>query len=154
MTDPTDPTPEREGARDPADMFQQVFGVSEDDLIRQNIDPAEYARQNIRRALNDPDTASRVLSPSDQLWRVQMRWGRRGFAALFVSIGFLALSHVHPVHWLSIIAAALVVIGALVMNVLVIKYRHQYVEACRKEGVEPEWVERRRQMWGRWRPRQ
>jgi len=145
----TDPTPERDEARDPAGTFQEVFGVSKDELVRQNIDPDEYARQNIRRTLKDPEKASRVLPPSAQLWRVQMRWGGRGFAALFVSIGFLALSRVHPVHLLGIIAAVLVFIGALIMYVLMMKYRHQYVDACRQEGVEPEWRERRRQMWGR-----
>lgn len=120
---------EREGDGDPADTFQQVFGVSKDELARQNIDPDEYALQNIRRALKDPEKVNPFLSPSDQLWRVRISWGRRGFAALFVSIEFLALSHVRPVHWIAIVAAILVFIGALVMYVLMVKYRRQYVSA-------------------------
>ena len=55
--------------------FEQLFGVTEDELERQGIDPGSYARKNVRNALKDQSKWNGLIPRSTQLSLLWTRWG-------------------------------------------------------------------------------
>jgi hypothetical protein len=90
-----------EGSR----QFHRLFGISEDELISRGIDPGDYARKNVRKALRDATKWNGILPKSNQFGILWTRWGLRGFIAFFIGIGFLAVSKFQALHWLGIVGA-------------------------------------------------
>ncbi len=123
--------------------FFQTFGVSEDELIRRGIDPGVYARDHIREALKNERTMKSILPSSYQYGILWTRWGWRGFVSMFVGVGFLALSKFSPLRWEAIAGAYLMLLIAVATYVVALRYRRRYVQACRDEGREPTWRQRR-----------
>lgn len=119
--------------------FARLFRVTEEELISRGVDPSDYARQNIREALKNRNNWDLVLPKSNQYGLLWTRWGLRGFAAMFVGLGFLALSKYQPLHSLGIALAFVMWLVTLVTYALMLKYRRMYVTACRNENVAPTW---------------
>ena len=57
--------------------FEQLFGVTEDELEEQGIDPGAYARKNVRNALKDQSKWNGLIPRSTQLSLLWTRWGLR-----------------------------------------------------------------------------
>jgi len=119
--------------------FARLFGVTEEELINRGIDPDVYAQKNIRGALKNRSNWDLVLPKSNQYGLLWTRWGSRGFIAMFIGVGFLAVSKYQPLHWLGISLAYAMVLVALVTYALMLKYRSKYIAACRAEKVSPTW---------------
>jgi len=124
---------------EPEGKFARLFGVTEEELIHRGIDPDVYAEKNIRNALKKRSNWDLVLPKSYQYGLLWTRWGSRGFIAMFIGVGFLAVSKYQPLHWLGISLACAMVLVALVAYALMLKYRRKYVAACRAEKVSPTW---------------
>lgn len=123
--------------------FEARFGVSPKQLQEQGIDPATYVLDQIARRGRDI-SPSRPLAgaPSSVLAVAYTGWGMRGYYAIFVGLGFLALSKLAPVHWVGLIGATIAGLVAAYMVVMMQIYRRRYVRACRAEGVQPHWRRR------------
>jgi hypothetical protein len=117
--------------------FELLFGVSEADLVSRGVDPGEYARTHIHEAMKDRDKAAVVLPRSSVLEPLISRRGFRVFVALFVGIGFLAVSKYEPLPWFGIAASVAAEMVAIAMWVTSLRFRHQYVMACRAENIQP-----------------
>ncbi|MBU6495292.1 MAG: hypothetical protein KGR42_02600 [Acidobacteria bacterium] len=128
------------------DTFVRLFGATEKELTSQGIDPDAYARQNIRNALKDRGKWDLMLPKSIQYGLLWTRWGVRGFIAMSIGIGFLAVSKYSPLHWVGIISAYLMWIVTLVTYILMLKYRRMYIAACHAEKVPTSW-RRKRTNW-------
>jgi hypothetical protein len=123
-------------------QYEETFGVSEDTLRQEGIDPGEYARTKLHLALKGkavlPRLAGTDLQPLRDRW-LYFRWVQRGFVKLFIGFGFLILSTVHPVHWPGLVGACAAVCVALYMVTVSFRYRRRYVAACRQAGTKPRW---------------
>ncbi len=119
------------------EKFVQVFGVSEEQLISQGINPDEYVRENIRKALQDKRVRELLLPPSSELGRLWRRWALRGYMGMYIGIGFLALSIVHDLHWIGIALACMMLIFVIYTYMMSLKYHHKYVRACEQEHINP-----------------
>jgi hypothetical protein len=119
--------------------FARLFGVTEEELINQGVDPSEFARQNIHNALKDQGNWDLVLPKSNQYGILWTRWGLRGFVAMFIGVGFLAVSKFQPLHALGISLAYAMLLVSLVAYVLMLKYRRMYIAACGDEKVPTTW---------------
>ena len=124
--------------------FFQTFGITEDELIRQGVDPGVYAREHIGKALKNRRTMEVILPSSYRNGILWTRWGWRGFVSMFVGVSFLALSKFPPLHWAAIGGAYLMLVIALATYLVALRYRKRYVQACREEGREPTWRQRRK----------
>lgn len=124
------------------ERFLKLFGVSQADLRAKGIDPARYAREHIDDALKERAKWDGILPASNQYAMLWTKWGFRGFAGMFLGLGFLALSRVRAIHWVAIGAACLVLVVVLAMYTLMLVYRRRYVAACRTEGKLPNWGRR------------
>lgn len=124
------------------ERFMQLFGVSQDDVRRRGIDPGVYAREHIHHAMKDRKKWPGIIPESNQYAILWTRWGFRGFVAMFIGLGFLFLSHISAIHWEALGAADLDIIAVLACYVLMLRYRHEYVRACRHEGIVPSWKRR------------
>jgi hypothetical protein len=121
--------------------YEEIFGVSEDELRQQGLDPREYALEKLRRARQGAETLGSPTGPAPQsaayrlLW---VKWGRRAFRMMFVGIGFLALSRFSPLHWFGLVAADITVVIVGWMVTMALSYRRKYVSMCRRLGVQPQ----------------
>ena len=115
--------------------FAQLFGVTEEELVRQGIDLDEYFSAHIGEALKDRRKWDLVLPKSQQYNMLWPRWGFRAFLAMFVGFGFLALSEIPAVHWPAIGAAAAIFVVVLIMSVMMWTYRAKSARASRTEGA-------------------
>jgi heme exporter protein D len=70
------------------------------------------------------------------------KWGFRGYIAMFIGIGFLAMSKFGPLRWFGIGAAIVMLAIALATYVVMLRFRRQYVKACREENIQPSWRRR------------
>jgi hypothetical protein len=100
-------------------------------------------RVHIHQAMKDRDKAAVVLPRSSVLEPLISRRGFRVFVALFVGIGFLAVSKYEPLHWFGIAASVAAEMVAIAMWVTSLRFRHQYVMACRAENINPSWRRKR-----------
>jgi hypothetical protein len=70
--------------------FAEAFGVSEEELRRQGIDPLDYARQ--RGALVRPGLGP--FEPADEtLWTQWRTWTLRFYAGAFITLGLFAVAY-------------------------------------------------------------
>lgn len=74
---------------DESRKFLNLFGVSENELIGRGIDPGEYARKNVGKALRNQAKWDGIIPNSNQFGILWTRWGLRLFIALFVGMGLL-----------------------------------------------------------------
>lgn len=125
-----------------AERFRNLFGVSEDQLRAQGVDPGQYARDHIHDALKDRTKWEGILPASNQYGILWTRWGFRGFVAMFIGFGLLALSKIRAIRWVAIGAACVDLAVVLAMYVAMLIYRGRYVQACRAEGKSPRWARR------------
>ena len=96
-----------------ADAFTAAFGVSEDELKRNGVDPAEFARKHANRALRS-DYMSYVWSQqpqSEQAKNLSGTWALRCYKLMFSTIGLLILSTLHPFRPYRVILLSLSVVG-------------------------------------------
>ncbi|HEY5303521.1 MAG TPA: hypothetical protein VIJ86_05645 [Acidimicrobiales bacterium] len=121
------------------DKFARLFGVTEEELINRGIDPSDYARRNIRNALKNQGNWDLVLPNSNQYGILLTRWGLRGFVAMFIGVGFLAVSKYQTLHLLGLYLAYAMLLAALVAYVFMLKYRRMYIATCGDEKVVLTW---------------
>ena len=123
--------------------FQELFGVSEDDLVRQGIDPGQYVLKNLSKVLEGDESKAELFGvpKSSVLLSKSMKWGWRFYEALFAGFVPLLIIAAKPTVPVKVICGSLAVI-ALVIAVWMMSrqfglYR-KYKEACEGEGIEPE----------------
>jgi hypothetical protein len=123
--------------------FQMLFGVSEEDLVSQGIDPRKYVRKNLAKVLAGDESKAHLYGVpwSSALLSESMGMGWRFYRLLFVGlIPLLVLAAKPPVFikagCLSLAFAALV-LALWAMRRQICLYR-KYKESCRSEGIEPE----------------
>ena len=132
--------------------FEQVFGVSEEQLRASGIDRQEYVRETLDEWREDPALRAEHLPGYPGSAILRREWVRgltRGWVLIF--LGFVPLlifaltQHDHVVH----LIAGGVAIAALIVVIVVIgrtvPARRRYIRACRQEGIDPnDWQRRRR----------
>ena len=109
---------------DPSDTFTQVFGVSEEELRRRGIDPADYVRRNAGKAVRNEKRMASVwaaASQSAQARHQSLLWGLRAFYVMFLTIGILILS-TFASGMLNTVALGLAVVAGCAVFVLIVKY--------------------------------
>ena len=139
MTDGPVDTPEANERLAQSKKFAKLFGVTESELIKQGIDPTDYAKQHVRSALKNKKNWNIVLPKSSQLAMEWTRLGWRGFIAMFFCLGFLAISKISNFFVLGIVGACIMWIVAGSLTYLTLKKRSEYIRMCRKEGIKPSW---------------
>jgi hypothetical protein len=120
--------------------FQDLFGVSKDELIAQGVDPDVYMRENLRSALNSPKGQAEVLSESTRFKLRFFVYGKWFYFCIFAALSLLLVSGIHALASgrvvlisLSCVAAAAMIVSAS-MQIL---YAKRYRRACRAEGRHP-----------------
>lgn len=122
-----------------ARLFKELFGVSEAELRGRDVDPGDYARQNIGKALKDKSKASMVLSRSAISRRCYLKWGLRVFIGCFVGYALLITSTIRPLSSIhdAIVGACIAVFMATVLMLAVsARYYVVYLRSCRQEGIK------------------
>jgi hypothetical protein len=129
------------GRGDPfAKSFEEVFGVSEEELRRRGIDPLDYARE--RGVLVRPGL--RELAPADEaLWTRYRTWGLRFYGGAFVTLGLFAVAYAVRHHDALRIAMKTVagVVGAIsiAMGAYSLRCWIRYRRAGRSAGAPDGW---------------
>ena len=118
--------------------FRELLGVSRDELRSRGIDPDEYLRQNVKKALEKRDWKWQgVISENTSLTIKSGRWGMLGYLLLFIGLGLLALSKISSLHVVALALAAVDLAVAVGVEVKFIGSRREYYAACKRDGVEP-----------------
>lgn len=116
--------------------------MSEEALRERGIDPGEYACTQLHLALEGKAVVHRPAGTDYEALRgrwLYFRWVQRGFVALFIGFGFLALSTVHPARWPGLVGAFAAVSVALYTLRVSLRHRRRYGEACHQAGTRPRW---------------
>ena len=131
--------------------FEQVFGVSEEQLRASGIDRQEYVRETLDEWREDPALRAEHL-PGTESAILRSEWVRgltRGWVSIF--LGFVPLlvfaltQHDHVVHLIAGGVAIAAVVVVIVVIGRTVPARRRYVRACRQEGIDPnDWQRRRR----------
>ena len=129
---------------DPAlarERFTALFGVSQDDLIRQGIDLDEYVKRNIHTAVERIPAGHEEEFGISQSITTGVAWAKAGVRAyypLFATLGCLFVSLIPGVmHIVGLVAAFVCFAPWPVFMVKMQIARRRYVAACRVDGVDP-----------------
>jgi hypothetical protein len=128
-------------------QYTDLFGTSEEQLREQGIDPREHAMEKLRLAREGKVALGPLSGPMPDFLDYRsdyVTWGLRGYTAMFVTLGFLALSKVHALHLFGLAAACTTFVAAFWMVTKSLVSRRKYVVACRRAGVKPYWRTARR----------
>jgi hypothetical protein len=116
--------------------FVEAFGVSEEELRRQGIDPLEFAQE--RGAIVSPGLR-RSGAADEELWTLYRRWGLRFYAGAFITLGFFAIAYALRHHEVLNIAVKTTagVVGAVAIStgVIALGYWFRYAQARRRAGL-------------------
>ena len=123
--------------------FEQVFGISEEQLRASGVDRQEYVRQTLDEWREDPALRAEHLPGYPESAILRSEWVRgltRGWVSIFV--GFVALlifaltQHDHVVHLIAGGVAIVAMVAVIVVIGRTTPARRRYVRACRQEGID------------------
>jgi hypothetical protein len=126
--------------------FQEVFGISREELKAYGTDPDAYMAEHIHEALKDPKNQAVLLSKSTIIRRQYVKEAKTVYFWLFVTLGVLLLSavpHSHAMKHFVIFVAFLPLAAAVWGGFRQIQTARHYREACRAEGIKSSLYRRR-----------
>ena len=127
--------------------FQEVFGISKEELRANGSDPDAYMAEHIREALKNPKNQEILLQQSTIVRMRYFKEAKRFYFWLFVTLGVLLLSaipHSHPTQRAVIYLAFVPLAAAAWGGFRQIQTARLYREACRAEGIEARLYGRRK----------
>jgi hypothetical protein len=116
--------------------FEDLYGVSREELRNNGVDPDEYARKHFDDVLNDPaKSAALQISDTTRLSHEWRKWFLWGYRTLFTSAGFLLLACFKtPFRVPAFIICFAGLAACLYMLVKICTYRVRWAKAVRREG--------------------
>ncbi len=120
-------------------IFRETFGVSADQLSANGIDPGDYARRNVMKALEEHEfRAPGVLAENVHYAYLRGKWGMRGYFLIFLAFGFMMLAvGVRSLRYEGLSLAFLDAFAVLWVFVKFLRANREYKEACRRDDVKP-----------------
>lgn len=137
---PTDDGFENANGQTVDERFQELFGVSKEELIRRGVNPDVYMRENLKSALRDPERRTALLSESTNLRLRFFGYAKRAYSCAFAALGLLALTAVPALaSWRTplIVLSCFAAVGLVVFATRQISCAKSYRVACREEGIQP-----------------
>jgi hypothetical protein len=137
-------------------LFMELFGVSEEELRTQGVDPDEYLHQHLREALSDPERARLVLPESVVLQQESFKYGGRFYLLMFAALS--ALLATYPIRHSGVRFAFVGLAGLLVTLALweMLRQLRTHLkanQAARTEGRSPTGVWGQKSVFSRRKPR-
>lgn len=128
------------------ERFNELFGISKEDLRSKGVDPDVYMRKNLRSALNDPKRQAIVLSESTRMRLRFFEYAKRSYVCIFGALIFLLLTSLHGLGGgrtalFALSCASVVMLGFCAG--MQISFAKRYRSACKKEGITSRLYRRR-----------
>jgi hypothetical protein len=133
-----EPVPELEPSST-ARRFQSLFGVTEEELTKQGIDPTKYAQDHIRDMMKHRQNWNELLPPSGQYNLLRYRVLGWGWGALFAALGLVVLFKILGREPIGLWLGAVMLAVAIVLWAMSLHYQSLCKQACNHEGIDPPW---------------
>ena len=79
--------------------FQEVFGISKEQLRANGTDPDTYLAEHVHEILKDPKNQEILLAQSTIIRLRYFKQAKRAYFWMFVALGVLFLSAIPHSHW-------------------------------------------------------